>query len=88
MHDSKGEMTIFEDHQSTICLAKNQQTNGQMKHIDIKYYFVLDLIETGRIKLVYYDMVADMLATGLTVKQFEKLHKLAGVDKCTHRHRE
>ena len=28
MHISKQEMTIFEDNQSTICLAKNQQTHG------------------------------------------------------------
>ena len=92
MHISKQEMTIFEDNQSTICLAKNQQTNGGTKHIDIKYHFVRDLVETGRIKLVYCstedmvaDMVADMLTKGLAIQQFEKLRKLAGVVECTHR---
>ena len=82
IHICKQEMTIFEDNQSTICLAKNQQTNGRMKHIDIKYHFVCDLVETGRIKLVYCsteDMVADMLTKGLAIQQFEKLCKLAGV---------
>jgi len=66
------ETVIFEDNQSTICLAKNQQTHGRTKHIDIKYHFIRDMIETGRINLVYCaseDMVADMLTKELTVSQ-------------------
>ena len=65
------ETTILEDNQSTICLAKN---HGRTKHIDIKYHFIRDLVEAGRIKLTYCaseDMVADMLTKGLPIKQFE-----------------
>ena len=32
------EMTMHEDNQSTISLAKNQQSHGRMKHVDIKYH--------------------------------------------------
>ena len=46
-------MIIHEDNQSTICLAKNQQVYGRTKHIDIKHHFVCDLVEAGRIKVVY-----------------------------------
>ena len=42
------ETTIQEDNQSAICLAKNHQVHGRMKHIEIKYQ-----IEAGRINLVY-----------------------------------
>jgi len=76
------ETTILEDNQSTICLAKNHQVHGRTKHADIKYHFIRDLVEAGRIKLTYCaseDMVADMLTKGLPIKQFEKLRRLAGI---------
>ena len=87
MHLSKREMVIFEDNQSAICVAKNQQTSGRMKHIDIKYHFVCELVEAGMIKLVYCSteqMIADMLTKALAIQQFEKLHKLTGVVEGTH----
>ena len=81
------ETTIFEDNQSTICLAKNQHMHGRTKHVDIKYHFIRDLVEAKRVKLVYCaseNMIADMLTKGLPIKQFEKLRELAGVAKFTH----
>ena len=53
-----------------------------MKHVDIKYHFVRDMVQSGRIKLLYCpseNMLADMFTKGLPVKQFEKLRQLAGV---------
>ena len=72
-------MTIFEDNQSTICLARNQSVH---EHINIKYHFIRDLVEAGRIELSYCsteNMVADILTKGVAIKQFEKLRCLAGV---------
>ena len=78
-----GEMTVHEDNQSTISLAKNQHSHGgRTKHIDIKYHYIRDMVEAGRIKLSYCpteDMIADILTKGLSMKQFEKLRELAGV---------
>ena len=76
------ETTILEDNQSAICLAKNQHVHGKTKHVDIKYHFVRELVEAGRINLSYCpseDMIADMLTKGLPISQFEKLRQLAGV---------
>ncbi len=87
MNKSIRETTILEDNQSAICLAKNQQVHGRTKHIDIKYHFLRDLVEAGRIKLTYCaseDMVADVLSKGLRIKQFEKLRQLAGVTEFTY----
>ena len=80
------EITILEDNQSTICLAKNHQVHGRTKHIDIKYHFIRDLVEAGRIKLTYCaseDMVADMLTKGLRIQQFEKLRRMIGIAEFT-----
>ena len=82
LNESIREMTILEDNQSTICLAKNQNVHGRTKHIDIKYHFIRDMVAAGRIKLTYCsseNMIADILTKGLPVKQFEKLRGLAGV---------
>lgn len=84
LNQSIRETTILEDNQSTICLTKNPQVHGRTKHIDIKYHFIRDMVEAGRIKLTYCaseDMVADMLTKGLPIKQFEKLRRLAGVSE-------
>ena len=60
----------------------NQSVHGRTKHIDIKYHFIRDLVEAGRIELSYCateNMVADILTKGVSIKQFEKLRCLAGV---------
>ena len=80
------ETTILEDNQSAICLAKNQQVHGRTKHIDIKYHFIRDMVQAGRIKQTYCaseDMVADMITKGLPIKQFEKLRQMAGIVELT-----
>ena len=87
LNKSIQETTILEDNQSTICLAKKQQVHGRTKHIDIKYHFIRDLVEAGRIKLMYCaseEMVADMLTKGLPSQQFEKLRSLAGIAEFAH----
>ena len=70
------EIIIYEDDQSTICLAKNQTVHERTRHIDIKYHFICDLVEAGKIKLIYCateNMVDNIFTKGLTIKQFEKL---------------
>ena len=75
-------MIIYEDNQSTICLAKNQAVHGRTKHIDIKYHFIRDLVEAGKIELVYCttkNMAADIFTKELSIRQFEKIRHLTGV---------
>jgi hypothetical protein len=35
-----GPTIVFEDNQSTICMAKNAQFHGRAKHISINYHFI------------------------------------------------
>lgn len=76
------ETVIFEDNQLAICLAKNQQVHGRSKHIDIKFHYIRELVEDGKINLVYCaseDMIADILTKPLRAARFEKLRLLTGV---------
>ena len=64
--DKPGEGTeIFEDNQSAICLAKNPQFHSRTKHIEIKYHFIRDQVESGNIKLTYSRSEDIMLTKGL-----------------------
>ena len=74
--------TIFEDNQSAIWMARNQQCHGQSKHIDVKYHFVREKVSEGVIELRYCDttnMLADMFTKGLNGPQFKKLKKGIGM---------
>ena len=35
---------IYEDNQSTICMAQNPQFHGRSKHIGIKYHFIREQV--------------------------------------------
>ena len=73
---------IYEDNQSTICMAKNPQYHGHAKHIDIKFLYIREQVEKKAIQLEYCeskDMVADMLTKALLSSQFVKLREMFSV---------
>lgn len=78
-------LTIFEDNQSAICLANNPRDHSRMKHIDIKFHFVRELINNNEINVLYCstnDMLADIMTKPLPAEKFIKLRTLIGmVDK-------
>ena len=56
-------ITIFEDNQSAISIAKNPQFHGRVKHINIKYHFIREQVNNNIIELRYCqtsEMIADM----------------------------
>jgi hypothetical protein len=73
---------IHEDNQSTIKIAKNPEHHGRCKHIDIRYFFVQERVESGDIDLIYCPtdkMSADILTKVMGPQQFETVLKLLGV---------
>lgn len=55
---------VYEDNQSCLKLAQNENLSGRTKHIDTKKYFVKDYIDKGEIFCDYCpteNMIADML---------------------------
>ena len=66
---SMKEITVFEDNQSAIRIAKNPQFHGRTKHIEIKYHFIRELVGNGIVQLKYCpteEMIADMLTKGFS----------------------
>ena len=75
-------ITIYEDNQSAISMAKNPQFHGRTKHISVKYHFIREQVDKKAVELKYCpteEMVADMLTKGLAKEQFQKLRLKAGV---------
>ena len=73
---------ILEDNQSAISMAKNPQFHGRSKHINIKYHFIQEQVNSGKIRLEYCpteEMLADMLTKGIGSEKFEKLRRLCGM---------
>ena len=72
------------DSQSAMAIAKNPRFHGRAKHIDIKYHYVRDSVQAGKIKLVYCptdDMVADILTKPLAADKHCKLRTMMNVCK-------
>jgi hypothetical protein len=43
---------IFEDNNGAIKLSHNPEFHKRSKHIDIKYYFVRELVENNNIRII------------------------------------
>lgn len=66
---------LFEDNQSCIYIANNPKEHGRMKHLDVKFNFVRELITNNVIQIIYIstnDQLADVMTKGLCKVKFEK----------------
>ncbi len=54
---------IFKDNQACIALSMNSLVNARPKHIDIKYHFNREKVESGEVVVKYFpsaEMIADV----------------------------
>ena len=61
------------DNQGSQSLANNPENHQRMKHIDIQYHYVRELVETGAIAIEYCPtrlMLADILTKPLSKTVF------------------
>ena len=71
--------TVFEDNMSTIKIAHGSGNHQRIKHIDLRYHYTRELINTQKIRVTYKptdQMVADILTKALQGAVFEKIRKL------------
>ena len=65
---------LYCDSQSAIHLAKNQIYHAKMKHIDVRYHFVREILEEGGViiqKIRTADNPADMLTKVVAAIKFK-----------------
>ena len=76
------QVTIKEDNQGCIALAKNTGNHGRTKHIDIKYHFIRDQVKAKNVELLYCptaEMTADILTKPLERVKFERFRSYLGL---------
>lgn len=72
---------VFEDNQSCIKLTKRVE-HKRLKHVDIKFNFIKDLVEQKRLVIEYIstnDQIADVLTKSLENVKFCKLRSKLGL---------
>src|SRR4051812_32522015 len=70
------------DNQSAICVAKNPQHHGRMKHLDLRFYWLRDAVEGKKIMPSYIptaEMAADILTKALPGAKVNTCRLLMGL---------
>jgi hypothetical protein len=75
---------LFEDNMSTILMVKNGNDKGKTKHMDVRYHYIKELVDTGKIILQHLsttEMISDILTKPLVLGPFQYLrNKLLGIN--------
>lgn len=68
---------VYQDNKSTMSLVeKGRSTSERTRHINVRYYFIKDRVDTGEINIQHLstdEMTADILTKPLVGSQFKRL---------------
>ena len=81
-YGSKGPVSLIADNQGGIFLAVNPAHDRRLKHINIRYHFIREYVEEGRINIIYVStdkMIADTLTKPLDTTKFEGFRSQLGI---------
>jgi hypothetical protein len=70
------------DNQSAITITRNLEFHDRTKYIDVRYYFLRQVVEDKLIKLEYIptgDQVADALTKGLPPASYSTIREEMGI---------
>jgi hypothetical protein len=70
------------DSTSAISVAKNPMLHSKTKHIEVRYHFLRDNVEKGKIALIHvptHDQLADIFTKPLDQATFTRLRGKLGV---------
>ena len=82
---SQDTMIVYCDNSSAIDISKNPVQYSKTKHIEIRYHFIRDLVESKIVCLEYIlteRQNADIFTKPLDRSKFETLRKVIGVILC------
>jgi hypothetical protein len=68
--------TVYGDNQSAIAVSKNGVKGERTKHVDVKYHFITETVESGVVQLQWIPTLqqqADIFTKALAVPGFEHL---------------
>jgi hypothetical protein len=80
--ESMGAITINSNNQGAIALSKDNKFHARTKHIDIRYHFIREAVEDGKVSVVYIptnDNPVDIFTKPLAKVKFRKFVELLGL---------
>jgi hypothetical protein len=81
--NSPDEATVlFCDNQGAIALSKDPTFHARTKHIDVRFHFIRQIVDSGNALLNYCstnDMVADIFTKSLACQKLEKFQHALGL---------
>ena len=76
------------DNQGVIALAKDNKFHARTKHIDVRYHFIREAVEDGKVAVRYIptgDNISDIFTKPLTKAKFRELAELLRLRTITHK---
>jgi hypothetical protein len=77
-----GPLTIMGDNQGAITLAKDNKFHSQMKHIDLRYHFIREAVEDGKVEMKYIptgENISDIFMKALAKPKFMQFVGMLGL---------
>ena len=81
-NESARAITINSDNQGAIALSKDNKFHSRTKHIDVRYHFIREAVEDGKVSVVYIptdDNPADIFTKPLAKTKFRRFVELLGL---------
>ena len=75
---------LYLNNQSAIAISKNPEHHGRMKHLDLRHYWLRDVVKEGKIDVKYIptaSMPADIMTKSLPKATVELMRKMHGLEK-------
>ena len=69
--------TLGIDNQSALSVAKDPEHHGRMKHLDLRYYWLRDVVNQGIISL--HHVPTALMPADILTKPLERVKTLEGV---------
>ena len=83
-YEIEGASSLYLDNQSAIAVSKNPEYHGRMKHLDLRHYWLRDVVKEGKIDVKYIptaSMPADIMTKSLPKATVELMRKMHGLEK-------
>jgi hypothetical protein len=74
---------LFGDNQGSIFIASNPVQEKRSKHIDLRYHYIRDVVQDGKVKLFFVEGTqnpADMFTKNLGYIKFLKFREQLGLE--------
>jgi len=81
-YDMTAPSVLLIDNQSAITVSKNPEHHGRMKHLDLKYFWLRDQVESGILTPLYIptaEMAADVLTKPLERFKVDECRRMMGL---------